>query len=540
MAGLAGDPRLGILLILLSSIITVIGLLWAGVPLRAVRTRLCERFILGVPWGSLLVIAGLFGVYLFIQRGWWHWHQPVVVAYTAASMFDPTAWLLAGFAHSGPGHLRNNVTTTLIFGPLVEWIWGHYPRDERRRWEPEWSRTPWMRAMLIFPAGIFMIGVTAALFSWGPVIGFSVAAFALIGIVVVYNPVLALVGLVARQVFRVLWETWIDPVVVTRTVIRAIRPGWYGSAVQGHLVGFLLGVAIAIVLLRYHGESRSPGQVWLGTILVGFYLSLWSLWWVLGPEEFILFRGVGVALVLLVATGIALAASSPSRVSLNRIDLKRTATVGIAIVLLAMGGVGIGLNLAVVDGPERADGTTIEDYEIFYGERVTDATVNLIDFEFLGVSSDVRTSGVIVYSERRNVWKQTVSAIELRNRGVRSFTVGGLGWSEQVHAIRVGWRPSGANPVYQIWLRHDELSKAYASPQRTARPIVEGHEFTFVPDDGRFHIAVEYDNVTEVVPLPTIETAREVHDVTLTRERGNIIVITEDSEVVIGSRETYE
>ena len=530
------------LVVIVAGIVSIAILSTAELPLRNAHDRLRERFILGVPWGSAVVVGILFFVYLFVQHGWWHYNRPVIVAYTAVSMFDPTGWLFAGLAHTSPGHLRGNVTTTLVFAPIVEYAWGHYQQRDRYPWEPRWMHRPVVRAVVIFPAAVVSVAIAAALFSWGPVIGFSVAAFALIGAALVHYPIIALGALVARSTVRVVWRTVSDPVVVSETAVRTVRPEWYGTAVQGHLVGLLLGAIIGIGLLRYHGRSVSPARVFLGSLFAGFFLSVWAVWWVLGPEEFVLFRALGVAIVLAIAAVIALA------VGVNRPSVPWRQPLGPAtgafgaliLVVIGMGAIGVGLNFAVVDNPEQEPALEVEDYKILYGTDVPDGMINVIQLEAFGLTTDVRTSGVIVVSEERNVWRQMVSSTELETRGNARFTVGGLGWSESVTVDRTGWTPVGNDTVYQVQLRTtDSTVLAHQSEPKTAIPVLEQHEIGIAIEDEQFVIVVQSGDVTQTFPM--LEEGENVTagQLTIVRENDTIIASTDGSSVPIADKETY-
>ena len=104
------------------------------------RARLADRFVLGVPWGTLVTVAVVVGFYLFAQSGLEHWESPVVYPFVTWSYFYPTGILTAGIAHGSAGHIVGNMTGTLAFAPIVEYAWGHYPpasggreRLERRK-----------------------------------------------------------------------------------------------------------------------------------------------------------------------------------------------------------------------------------------------------------------------------------------------------------------------------------------------------------------------------------------------------------------------
>lgn len=521
--------------------VVVLALLWRlGVPFEDIQDRLETRLILGIPWGTIVIVAGLFGIYLFVQRGWWHWYRPVVVAFTAVSMGDPVGWLLAGLSHSSPGHLRSNVTSTLVFAPIVEWIWGHYPpARDRRRW-PQWVDRPGVRALVLFPLGVWGLAIVGTLFSWGPVIGFSLAVFALIGIALVHFPVLTIVALVVREAVRTGWRTITDPVQMTEVSVRVVEPSWFGTAVQGHLVGLLLGVIAGLWLLERDDRIRpAPGPLFVGALLVGVSLSVWALWWITGPDAYILFRAAGVILVIVVAALITVGVS-PARTRFPPYG-KRLAIGVLIVAVIGMGVVGIGLNLLAAEPPPGEPAASVEDYDIYYGEEIPDGMVNIVDIEALGLTTDVRTSGVVVYSEERNVWRRTVSTTQLQTYGERRFTVGGLGWSEELWAVRRGWQPAGNDSVYHVWIGDgDSFDVAHTSDPKTARPVLANRSFTIAAAEGSFYLEAEYQEGIQRTEVPDPDETRELHNVQITREEDDLVARFNGSTVAIASVETYE
>src|SRR6056297_4028396 len=91
------------------------------------RDQLTGRFWYGVPWGTLVSIAFVLAVYLFVQGGIHDWHDPTVIPFRAWSYLYPTGLLTAGFAHSSSGHLLGNLLGTIALAPIAEYAWGHYP-----------------------------------------------------------------------------------------------------------------------------------------------------------------------------------------------------------------------------------------------------------------------------------------------------------------------------------------------------------------------------------------------------------------------------
>jgi len=147
--------------------------------------RLRRRFVLGVPWGTVVTVLGVLAVYLFVQGGYTHWYRPVVIPFRAWSYLAPLGMLTAGFAHAGPGHLLGNLFGTVALAPIVEYAFGHFPRERGASSFGSLQTNPYVRALLVFPATVAIVGVTLTLFTLGPVIGFSGVVFAFAGFALV-------------------------------------------------------------------------------------------------------------------------------------------------------------------------------------------------------------------------------------------------------------------------------------------------------------------------------------------------------------------
>ncbi|ERH10902.1 MAG: hypothetical protein J07HX64_02681 [halophilic archaeon J07HX64] len=119
--------RVGILLVLA----VVVGYVWHIDGRGRWRETLTDRFVLGVPWGSLVTLTLVVLVYLFVQSGIESWGDPVVLPFRSWSYSYVLGMLTAGFTHAGPGHLLGNVLGALVLSPLVEYAWGHYPPGSR-------------------------------------------------------------------------------------------------------------------------------------------------------------------------------------------------------------------------------------------------------------------------------------------------------------------------------------------------------------------------------------------------------------------------
>ena len=260
---------------------------------RALRSRL----LLGVPWGTLVVIAGVTAVYLFVQSGIDNPNRPVVIPFRSWSYFYPEGLFWSSFAHSSRGHITGNLLSALVAGGLAEYAYGHFPDGRsvgeggrlterlRRRLsrarpsatEPD-SRplgerrpsaasrlrrlpariadvdspaaNPYVRAFVIVPGAAVAFGLVASLFALGPVIGFSVVVFAYWGFALVTRPVTAIVAMAGTTLVGVVYDALRTPVVFAEASPSFGAPSWANIAIQGHAIGLIGGAIVAVVLLR--------------------------------------------------------------------------------------------------------------------------------------------------------------------------------------------------------------------------------------------------------------------------------------------------
>jgi membrane associated rhomboid family serine protease len=517
---------------------TLVGSLWLafrlGGPDRRVGSLLRERFYRGVPWGSLLALGGVLAVYLFVQGGLRHWHDPLAIPFSAWSYFYPLGVLFAGFAHVGPGHLLGNLTTALVFAPLAEYVWGHFPEPGRSR-----VSNPRVRAFVVFPLAVFGAGVLMSLFSWGPVIGFSGVVFVLIGFVLVRYPILTVVALATRSAVRTVTTALGEPVAVVEVTASVSSPWWYGIAIQGHALGFLVGVLAGVVLLRRRGVEPNPLRLWFGTLLTTLSVSLWAIWWIRGATTYVLYRGLGVALVVALSVLITAALAASERPLMGGVTRRQAASAALVVPVLAMCLVAVPLNLAVVDSQPREASMATGDYTVFYDEEVENRMFSVVDIEAFGETTEVTTSGVIVTSPERHIWGQEVSATELETYGDATIRVGGLTGSETIEVERTGW-VVGNETVYTVDFESDgERTHAYDSAPASADAVVDGRTITLVSESGTFLVEVEGDTGSERAPVPEAGEERTIDGLSIENDEGTLVASDGRTIVPIAHEERY-
>lgn len=272
-----------------------------------VREALTDRFLYGVPWGSLVTVCGVVAFYLFAQSGLSHWNEPVTLPFRNWAYPYATGMLSSGFAHNSPSHLVGNMLATVVLAPLAEFVWGHYPHREREpsrpgqqrdatavpetpvpaefdgprradntaeggtipsgtppvgtvvEEEPDgpqriWHR-PVVRALVIFPGIVFLVSLLTSIYALGWSLGFSGTVFAFLGFVLLRYPITTALSLLAISFLNTLLNTLLTPVL--RQSAQAgppAPPAWAGVNVQAHMLGFLLGVLLALALLWHRDE----------------------------------------------------------------------------------------------------------------------------------------------------------------------------------------------------------------------------------------------------------------------------------------------
>jgi membrane associated rhomboid family serine protease len=508
--------------------------------------RLRSRFLLGVPWGTFVSVLGVLAVYLVVQQGWSNWRNPVTLPFSSWSYLYPVGWLLAPFSHTGPGHLVGNLTTTLAVAPLAEYFFGHFP--SKRGENPFFSRTtnPWIRAFVVFPAGVALVGLATSVFAWGPIIGFSGVAFAFVGFALVRCPLMTVVAVSAQGAIRTAYRAMRDPVAFGSASRNFGNPWWFGIAVQGHALGLLLGILLGVLVLYRRRERVSALRLWTGAVVLGMSMTLWALWWYRGESTYVLYRGWGVVFVVALAVLTTVAATADRRPLFGDVSRQQVGLLALLLPLAVMVGVAIPVNLtAVGDAGAPGDGPAVEvrGYEVTYAEGVQNQKVSAIDVSLFGETTDVTTSGVIVVNDDREIWTQSVSKGRLAFGGRARVRVGGVGWAEDVRVKREGWSAANGPTAYQVWLRgpdDDEWTHAFASSPATAGPTLANRSVEVVPANGTFYLRLTGDNVTVgTAPIPARNESVRLGPVRFERQDRTLFAAVNGTRVQVATREKY-
>lgn len=451
-----------------------------------------ERFVFGVPWGTILVVAFVVAAYYLIQGGA-RAGGPIVTGFRSWSLWYPQGILFSSFTHLNDAHLVGNMVGTVAFAPVAEYAWRHYPATE----VSGWRGNPHAR-IGIFVGGIVLVGVLGSVIVPGAVIGFSGVVFAFAGFTIITAPVKTVFAIVGIEVVRLLYDAVTNPFVVAQSQEQFVRPSWANIAVQGHLYGLVVGVLLGVALLRYRDREPDLYAVFVAALVFAVTRSLQSVYWFLGGETYVLFTAIGAAGVFVLATIIAVAVRETGESSLPVLDVGgETAAVGVLVALgLGLAVVGIPYNLAPVDGGTATadgDGIEVRDYTVTYAENVEDQYISAVEIPGLWEPSVTR-SGVIVVSEQRNSWGVAVSKQRLATQRSATVALGGVAWRETVDIRRTGWEVAGSNTTYKVYANHgDEWRQLYAADPVRANLLVNGSTITVRPAEEFYEVVLERD-----------------------------------------------
>ncbi|GAA0657758.1 rhomboid family intramembrane serine protease [Salarchaeum japonicum] len=509
--------------------------------------RLRSRLLFGVPWGSLVSILGVLAFYLFVQGGADGLYSPLTLPFTSWSYTYPLGVLTAPFAHSGYGHLYGNLVGTVVLAPLAEYAFSHFPTERGDGSFSSLRANPYVRAFVLFPLGVLLVGLATSVFAWGPVIGFSGVVFAFAAFALVRYPLAVVVALTVRSAVSTLYSALTDPVVVASAGSSYGGPWWAGVAVQGHFLGLTLGVLLGVVVLAKRDRGPSALRLFAGTVLFAASLSLWAWWWYRGPATYVLYRAVGVLFVLAVGWVVAAAVrAGRSRDPLGwgtDISRRQAGVLLVLVPLAVMAGVAAPINYTTTDGSGLpADAVEVGDYQVAYAENVPNQRVSGIDVSLFGESTSVNASGVIVYSSERALWTEAVSAGRLAFTGTSTVRVGGLGWESEVRAERRGWVAAGGGAAYVVSLTPDggDRRYVYGSDPATADLTLAGRNVSIVTREGAFYLALTRDGaVLDAAPVPAAGNATTVEGIRFVHRNDELVAVYDGTRVTVASEETY-
>ncbi|MFO7927841.1 MAG: rhomboid family intramembrane serine protease [Halobacteriota archaeon] len=506
-----------------------------------------KRLVMGVPWGTLIAVVGVACFYLFVQDGLANPRNPIDIPFRAYSYLYPLGMLTSGFAHSGFGHVTSNLLSTLVFGSLAEYAWSHFPR---RRGSASFSSplsNPFVRIVL-WVCAIATVAILTSVFGLGPVIGFSGVVFAFVGFALVRFPIATAVVALSTRIVTQLYNAVLVPELQRTAIETFSRPWWAGVAIQGHALGLLVGVTAGTALLYHRNVRPKPEHVWLAALAFAVDRGLWAIYVPEGSETFRLFRALGMASVFVLAALVASGATATPRELLPSINLsRREAAFGLVLaVLLSISFVAVPLNLYTVEDPatgfDDAEPIQVRDYTVFYAEDVGNQFVPAIPIPGGENVTDgrINASGVIVVSERRNIWWEEVSAARLEANEAATIRIGGLTWNEDLRATRNAWAVAGGNSTHNVRLgptTAEERPIVFRADPARSDAIVDGRNVSIVPVEDRFEATVYYrGDLIGSTALPADNETATAGGLTFAREERSLFVERDETRVRIAQK----
>ena len=502
---------------------------------RRLLTPVRRRLLLGVPWGTLLTAASVLALYLFVQGAYWQ-GRPLVTPFRTWSYFGPVGMLLGPFTHAGPGHLTGNLLGTLVYGTVVEYVWGHYPRKRGAATFSSLRTNPFTRILAV-PAAMAAVGLFSGVFALGPVIGFSGVVFALAGFAVVTRPYLFLGALLANRVVGLVLRALRSPEPTVGGSVRFVTPAWANIAIQAHAVGLFAGIFLAVGILWARSDRPDPAQLFFAVLVFAVSGGLWAVYVPLGGGQFRLFRWLGTVAVFLLALLVAAATRNSDRRLLPDFEGSWPSVAGFALIVVlgALCLAAVPANLTTVgagDMPE--DGVEVRDYVVTYDEQAQNRYFSNIPV-VSRYRDPINQSGVIVASDDREIWIASVSKGRLATAGRATVVVGGVGWRDTVAVNRTGWAVAGNESTYRVDLTYNGTRRTpFMSDPATVDGTLADRTVTVRPAEGRFELVVRRGNETVGTgPVPENMSSARIGGLTFERNRSRLYAGTNGTRVPI-------
>jgi hypothetical protein len=255
-----------------------------------------------------------------------------------------------------------------------------------------------------------------------------------------------------------------------------------------------------------------------------------------GGGEFVLYRALGTAGVIVLATAVALLVTERNRAFVPRPSVSvRTVAVGLLLVVLcSLALTGVAFNLvSVTNGDAVEGGIDVRDYTVMYAENAENqyiADSPLPDF----LTPPPAASGVIVTSEQREAWVQVASAREFAAEGRRVIALGDATWREVVVVSRTAWTFVDGNETYKVFGNRAGTSaqQLFASGPANASVIINGTTVAIEPTPESYALSVSRNGtVLGQAPVPEHNQTVEIADITFERDQNSLIARYERTEI---------
>jgi membrane associated rhomboid family serine protease len=384
-------------------------------------------------------------------------------------------------------------------------------------------------------------------------------------------------------------------------------PSWFGINQQAHILGLLIGALLGIALLTERDRRPQPDNLLVAVLFFTIARGLYALPWTEGDKFLQYRGiGLIVVLVLTIVITAAVVSSDrrltgksrPRKLALGWLGLvtfgallaawfglqwnatlsgtlaltgvlggllaipglyvlgitfvgksrltRRQAAIGVLVVVtVAVALLSVPFNLFVLaDDPVPGSGSVeVKDYTVTYEENVTAPRMFATERRYNAAMGSTEEGGLIVISERREIYSVAVSKDDLARQGNASVPLGSLRWRETVTAERTGWSVTGNESVYVVDLHHDgQRTRSFVSNQSTAEPRIAGYSLTLAPAGGQFEIRVRENGTTvDSAPIPATNASTTVASLEFSVEQregtDTLIVSKNGTRVAIAQRE---
>jgi hypothetical protein len=323
---------------------------------------------------------------------------------------------------------------------------------------------------------------------------------------------------------------------------------------QGAGVAFVLLLSIVVAVAASGPDDRIPRlfdtdrQIPDRRVLAGIWLLLVAILAassLAGARQvdapFLAVAGPAVVIALVLAIP-ALPPLVPERWYAGPVTQRHAGLVGLVMLVLLVASVGIPLGFITVedDTVANASTVTVEDYTLAYVDNGTTGHSMAIDlYEDDQLQSNV--SGVILVSDRREMWTIAVPEQSLAYSGDASVQVGGLGWRETVEVERTGWDVVGNDSAYVVDLVVDgERTRSYTGDPVQSGVRIDDHTVSVVPTDEAFELRVDRDGtLVGTGSLPDGDGSTTVGPLTFATEddETHVVARSDGTEVTVATRE---
>jgi hypothetical protein len=175
----------------------------------------------------------------------------------------------------------------------------------------------------------------------------------------------------------------------------------------------------------------------------------------------------------------------------------------------------------------------VRDYTVAYVDDTENQYVTALDIPGVGSPLSATTSGVVVTSDRRDVWGLATSAGRLAFDGGTTVTVGGVSWRETVSVDRTQWSFLDGNTTFRVEAFHDgETHLLHTDTPAVSDARVDGTNVSISPTAEGYDLVVGDDSATLFRgPVPATNQTVTVGTLSFERVEDSLLVRYGDTEL---------